>query len=113
MSTPNVFDVVFDGPPGPNAQGHHCNFVEVEDATGASIRVGKWIDRGDGLWALRIQRLSEWTRFRRYLYILAFRLGGITVTPACGDRRITTQPFFNATGNDSDWHEMFERSMAT
>ena len=56
-----------------------------------------------------IDYLSEWVRFRRYLYILVFRLGGITVTPACGDRRITTQPFFNATGNDSDWHEMFER----
>lgn len=110
MSTPNVFDVVFDGPPGPNAQGHHCNFVEVEDATGASISVGKWIDRGDGLWALRIQRLSEWTRFRRYLIILEFRLlRGIKVAPACGDRRITTQPFFNATGGVYGWHEMFQR----
>lgn len=43
-------DVVFDGPPGPEPG----RFVEVEDMSGASIRVGQWIDRGDGYWALRL-----------------------------------------------------------
>jgi hypothetical protein len=43
-------DVVFDGPPGPVAG----RFVEVEDENGVSIRAGKWIDRADGYWALRI-----------------------------------------------------------
>ena len=43
-------DIVFDGPPGPTAG----RFVEVEDASGKSINVGEWIDRGNGLWALRI-----------------------------------------------------------
>lgn len=65
-------DIVFDGPPGPNSQGHHCNFVEVEHVvpvvidkeTGEwtptagnypSIHVGEWIDRGNGFWALRLE----------------------------------------------------------
>lgn len=42
-------DIVFDGPPS-HKPGR---FVEVEDETGASIGVGEWIERGDGLWALR------------------------------------------------------------
>ena len=50
----NYIDIVFDGPPGPNADGHHCNFVEVENPDGSGARVGEWIDRGNGLWALRI-----------------------------------------------------------
>jgi len=45
-------DVVFDGPPGPEPG----RFVEVEDAKGNSIRVGEWIERDDGAWALRITR---------------------------------------------------------
>ncbi len=47
----SVINVVFDGPPtheGPR-------FVEVEDDSGHSIRVGEWVDRGDGYWALRIE----------------------------------------------------------
>ena len=43
-------DVVFDGPPGPNPG----RFVEVEDEAGRSIDVGKWVERPDGYWALRI-----------------------------------------------------------
>lgn len=50
----DYIDIVFDGPPGPNTQGHHCNFVEVETPDGRSVSVGEWIDRGDGLWALRM-----------------------------------------------------------
>ena len=44
-------DVVFDGPPGPDAG----RFVEVEDDAGRSVDVGEWIERHDGFWALRIQ----------------------------------------------------------
>lgn len=47
-----AIDVVFDGPPGPEAG----RFVEVEDLSGKSVGVGQWIDRGNGLWALRIPR---------------------------------------------------------
>lgn len=43
-------DVVFDGPPSHKPAG----FVEVEDATGKSVRVGEWLDRPDGLVALRL-----------------------------------------------------------
>jgi hypothetical protein len=51
MSTPEIYiDVVFDGPPS-HESGH---FVEVEDNSGKSRGVGEWIDRGNGLWALRI-----------------------------------------------------------
>lgn len=44
-----TIDIVFDGPPGPESG----RFVEVEDATGRSIRIGEWIETG-GLWRLRL-----------------------------------------------------------
>ena len=44
-------DVVFDGPPGPESG----RFVECEAPDGTSIDVGEWIDRGNGVWALRIR----------------------------------------------------------
>lgn len=49
-SQAGYIDIVFDGPPGPEAG----RFVEVENAMGRSIRVGEWIERDDGLWALRL-----------------------------------------------------------
>jgi len=45
-------DIVFDGPPSHESG----RFVEVENPDGASVNVGKWIDRKNGLWALRIPR---------------------------------------------------------
>ena len=44
-------DIVFDGPPGPEAG----RFVEVEDEFGRSVDMGEWIERSDGYWALRIR----------------------------------------------------------
>ena len=44
-------DIVFDGPPGPQSG----RFVEVEDPYGCSFDAGEWIDRGNGVWALRIE----------------------------------------------------------
>lgn len=43
-------DVVFDGPPSHESG----RFVEVEAPDGRSVCAGEWIDRGDGMWALRI-----------------------------------------------------------
>lgn len=47
-------DIVFDGPPGPEAG----RFVEVEIGNDTdhyySMRFGEWIDRGDGYWVLRL-----------------------------------------------------------
>lgn len=48
-------DIVFDHLPGP--YGSH--FIEVEDETGASIKLGSWLERPDGLVALRFWRLRE------------------------------------------------------
>lgn len=48
-------DIVFDGPPGHEAG----RFVEVEDAGGKSIRLGEWVHRADGYWALRIVTASD------------------------------------------------------
>jgi hypothetical protein len=47
-------DVVFDGPPSHESG----RFVEVEDPDGKSVNAGQWIDRGDGMWALRLPRLA-------------------------------------------------------
>lgn len=47
-------DIVFDGPPGLDGG----RFVEVEIGNDQvhyrSMRFGKWIDRGDGYWTLRL-----------------------------------------------------------
>lgn len=48
-------DIVFDGPPGPEAG----RFVEVEDRNGVSIHVGEWVERDDGYWALRLTITDE------------------------------------------------------
>lgn len=53
-----IIDIVFDGPPGPEAG----RFVEVENKAGASIGVGHWIERGDGMWALRIPTTADEVR---------------------------------------------------
>lgn len=45
-------DIIFDGPPSHQSG----RFVEVEDESGASVKVGEWIERDDGFWALRIPR---------------------------------------------------------
>jgi hypothetical protein len=42
-------DIVFDGPPGHESG----RFVEVE-RNGKSIKIGEWVEREGGLWALRI-----------------------------------------------------------
>ena len=44
-------DIVFDGPPGPEGP----RFVEVERTDSrASLKVGEWVKRDDGYWALRL-----------------------------------------------------------
>lgn len=48
----NAIYIVFDGPPGPVAG----RFVEVENAAGASINAGEWVEQPDGYWALRIEQ---------------------------------------------------------
>lgn len=49
-----MVDIVFDGPPTMPAP----SFVEVENMQGESIRVGEWVQRPDGYWALRLRVLS-------------------------------------------------------
>lgn len=48
-------DFVFDGPPGPEGP----RFVEVENEEGKSIRVGRWLERDDGFWVIRIPYFQE------------------------------------------------------
>lgn len=48
-------NIIFDGPPSHESG----RFVEVETDDGKSINVGKWIERSDGLWALRITELPK------------------------------------------------------
>jgi hypothetical protein len=50
--TGDYIDVVFDGPPSHESG----RFVECEDPDGKSVNAGEWIDRGNGLWALRIKK---------------------------------------------------------
>lgn len=55
MTAQNYIDIVFDGPPSHESG----RFVEVEDANGASIRVGEWVERSDGYWALRLPHADD------------------------------------------------------
>lgn len=50
-----AINIIFDGPPSHESG----RFVEVELDDGRSINVGEWIDKGDGLWALRITELPQ------------------------------------------------------
>lgn len=45
------YDVVFDGPPGPDGG----RFVEVEREDGSSFQLGDWLQRSDGRWVLRVR----------------------------------------------------------
>lgn len=46
----NRVDIVFSLPPDHRSP----RFIEVEDVQGRSVRLGNWVNRGDGTWALRI-----------------------------------------------------------
>jgi hypothetical protein len=46
-------DIVFTGPPDPDPA--QCGFVEVERSDGTSMRLGEWVERGDGYWVLRFK----------------------------------------------------------
>ena len=51
-----TIDIVFDGPPGPEAG----SFVEAEDEQGRGIKVGEWIGPDErGWWRLRLAILSR------------------------------------------------------
>lgn len=52
VSQPGAINIIFDGPPS-NESGR---FIESENDAGESICAGTWINRGDGTWALRIER---------------------------------------------------------
>lgn len=47
----NYIDIVFDG----SEDSPDSTFVEVEDEHGRGIRVGEWVKRSDGYYALRIR----------------------------------------------------------
>lgn len=48
-------NIIFDGPPGPKSG----RFVEVETDDGKGISCGEWIEKEDGMWALRITELPK------------------------------------------------------
>ena len=54
-ATGSAINIIFDGQPGPESG----RFVEVETDDGKSINSGEWIERPDGLWALRITQLPN------------------------------------------------------
>lgn len=57
-------DIVFDGLPS-NEPGR---FVEVENERGESIRFGKWMQRPDGYWVLRIEGTQMPTPYQHDAY---------------------------------------------
>jgi hypothetical protein len=49
-----AINIVFDGPPAPDGG----RFIEVETDDGHSLRIGQWLERSDGYWALRIENVQ-------------------------------------------------------
>lgn len=86
-------DVVFDGPPGPEAG----RFVEAEHPPGTSVNVGRWIDRKNGYWALRVPRASPQSMFgdvgefhRKFaLPVAGENVGPHQIEPEDFERRLT------------------------
>jgi hypothetical protein len=50
-------DVLFDRHPA--TPSGECRFIEVENNKGESIRAGEWVEREDGMWALRIPSMEQ------------------------------------------------------
>ncbi len=50
-----AINIIFDGSPS-HGSGR---FIEVETDDGKSINAGEWIEREDGMWALRITELPQ------------------------------------------------------
>jgi hypothetical protein len=48
-----TINLIFDGPPAPESG----RFVEVETDDGYSISLGQWLERPDGYWTLRIEKV--------------------------------------------------------
>lgn len=65
----SFIDIVFDGPPSHESG----RFVEVEDDAGRSISYGQWIERKDGLWALRIH--SDDRKNRKHIHVAGTMTG--------------------------------------
>ena len=74
MSEIPYIDIVFDGPPGPQAG----RFVEVEQPPGTSIAFGQWLQRPDGLWVLRFSDfLPELVQAKDDIEALQVELNGL------------------------------------
>lgn len=43
-------EIVFDGPPT-----FELHLLEIPNGDGEPVRLGEWVDRGDGTWALRLE----------------------------------------------------------
>lgn len=50
-----AINILFDGPPAAESG----RFVECELDDGSGVNAGEWIQRTDGLWALRITELPQ------------------------------------------------------
>jgi hypothetical protein len=62
---PAAINIIFDGPPGPEGP----RFIEVENDSGRSIRVGEWQERTNGCWALRIALPMQTARVVQDAYV--------------------------------------------
>ena len=97
------FDIVFDGPPS-HLSGR---FVEVENELGESIKLGEWVQRTDGLWALRIRRAASPERVREQ----AIATGSPAACPECGAKFWTPGNLNIAIHADEEWRNGFAERM--
>ena len=82
-------DIVFDGPPSHESG----RFVEVEAPDGRSVNAGEWIDRGNGLWALRIPRMAPQPTHDPFL-----NLNATAASPEFDPRNLSAVPLMVEAG---------------
>jgi hypothetical protein len=97
--------VVFDGPPDHDAP----RFVEVEDASGASVNAGEWRQRSDGLWDLVILAPAcecDAERLRAALSQIAliaeWQTSGPITAPRCKSDALTAKQATSLRGSISE-----------
>ena len=79
-------DIVFDAPPHAIAG----RFVEVEDSAGNGIKIGEWVERSDGYWALRIPAPQTPTHGERGALPIAPRgIWGWDTCVVCGSKEVS------------------------
>jgi hypothetical protein len=98
-------DIVFAKTTDPNPD---FRFVEVEDANGAPVDVGNWLQRADGYWVLRVpmgDAASELASMTRMFHAACADLGAINEALGLDPDDGGALPILEAINDLKRWHQ--------